>query len=109
MAPIHPPRAILSDCRPRHSAGQPPNAANGRAAPGLLRRCDFPHFLICDFRHIFILRIEEVQMHAGSQQVLTVFGGAFVAEQHVAEADRSLAQYEAAAGVAWLWLAFYVV
>lgn len=48
-------------------------------------------------------------MHAGSQQVLTVFGGAFVAEQHVAEADRSLAQYEAAAGVAWLWLAFYVV
>ena len=49
-------------------------------------------------------------MHPGSQQVLTVFGGAYVAEQHTAEASRAVAlPQDGASGIAWLWLAFYAV
>jgi hypothetical protein len=46
----------------------------------------------------------------GSQQVPTVFGGEYVAEQHADEAERNLAAAEGgAAGVALAWLGFYVV
>jgi hypothetical protein len=48
-------------------------------------------------------------MHHGSQQVPTMFGGAYVAEQHAVEAERAVAFPQAeAGGIAWLWLAFYV-
>jgi hypothetical protein len=46
----------------------------------------------------------------GSQQVLTVFGGGYVAEGHAEEAHRNLAAPEGkATSVSLLWLAFYVV
>jgi hypothetical protein len=49
-------------------------------------------------------------MHPGSQQVLTVFGGAYVAEQHAAAADRAVSlPQDGASGIAWIWLAFYAV
>jgi hypothetical protein len=49
-------------------------------------------------------------MRPGSQQVLTVFGGAYVAEQHAAEAERTVSlPQDGASGIAWIWLAFYAV